>query len=47
MAQHEDMLELLHNARLEVIENAGHFDPLEQAETVTHIVADFLTGSQT
>lgn len=46
VSQHEDMLELLPDARLEIIEEAGHFAPLEQAETVTHLVADFLAGSQ-
>jgi pimeloyl-ACP methyl ester carboxylesterase len=42
VAQHEEMLALLPDARLEVVENAGHFAPLEQPETVARLVADFL-----
>lgn len=42
VSQHEDMLNFLPDARFEVIENAGHFSPLEQPETVSKIVADFL-----
>jgi len=42
VSQHEDMLRLLPDARLEAIENAGPFAPLEQAEIVAKPVADFL-----
>ncbi|MCB1329234.1 MAG: alpha/beta fold hydrolase, partial [Maritimibacter sp.] len=41
-AQHEDMLALLPDARLEIIEDAGHFAPVEQPETVAAFVAGFL-----
>lgn len=43
VSQHEDMLRLLPQARLEVIENAGHFAPLEQPDTVASLLADFLS----
>lgn len=42
VTQHEEMLALLPDARLEVVENAGHFAPVEQPETVARLVADFL-----
>jgi pimeloyl-ACP methyl ester carboxylesterase len=42
VSQHEDMLALLPNAQLEIIENAGHFAPLEQPALVAELVADFL-----
>lgn len=42
VSQHEDMLNLLPNARLEVIENAGHFAPVEGGEVVAKLIADFL-----
>lgn len=40
--QHEDMLKLLPNARLEVIENAGHFAPVEQPAAVADVLVPFL-----
>jgi len=43
VAQHEAMLELLPDARLEIIENAGHFAPLEQPEAVARLLAGFLS----
>jgi len=43
IAQHEDMLRLLPNARLEIIADAGHFAPVEQPEKVARILAEFLT----
>ena len=43
IAQHEDMLRLLPNARLEVIADAGHFAPVEQPEKVARLLAEFLT----
>jgi len=42
VSQHEDMLQLLPNARLEIIENAGHFAPVEQADGVAQLVSEFL-----
>jgi pimeloyl-ACP methyl ester carboxylesterase len=42
VSQHEDMLSLLPNARLEVIENAGHFAPVEQGAVVANLIAEFL-----
>jgi pimeloyl-ACP methyl ester carboxylesterase len=44
VAQHEMMLSLLPEARLEVIDNAGHFAPVEQPDEVAGLVADFLGG---
>ena len=43
VSQHQDMLNLLPNARLEIIEDAGHFSPLEQPETVSRILAEFMS----
>ena len=46
VSQHEDMLRLLPNATLEVVDNAGHFAPLEQPDVVTeHLVRFFMAGS--
>ena len=42
VSQHQDMLNLLPDARLEIIENAGHFAPLEQPDTVTRLLSEFL-----
>lgn len=42
VSQHEDMLNILPNARLEAIEDAGHFSPLEQPEAVSKILVEFL-----
>ena len=42
VSQHEDMLRLLPDARLEIIEDAGHFAPLEQPDDVAALLADFL-----
>lgn len=44
VAQHQDMLALLPNARLEIIENAGHFAPVEQPEAVADLLVPFLRG---
>lgn len=44
VSQHEDMIALLPNARLEVIENAGHFAPVEQPDAVADILVPFLQG---
>jgi len=43
ISQHQDMLNLLPDARLEIIEDAGHFAPFEQPEAVARSLADFLT----
>jgi pimeloyl-ACP methyl ester carboxylesterase len=45
ISQHEDMLHLLPDARLEIIEDAGHFALVEQGEEVARIVAKFLTAT--
>lgn len=42
VSQHEDMLGLLPDARLEIIENAGHFAPVEQPDAVADLLAGFL-----
>jgi len=42
VSQHEDMLRLLPNAILEVIDNAGHFAPVEQADEVAELLVNFL-----
>ena len=44
VAQHEEMLTLLPDARLDVIEDAGHFAPVEQPEAVAAVLIPFLTG---
>lgn len=44
LAQHEDMLHLLPDARLEIVEGAGHFAPVEQPQAVADLVAPFLAG---
>lgn len=41
VSQHEDMKDLLPNARLEIIEDAGHFAPVEKPEKVTDFIEDF------
>lgn len=42
VSQHEDMLALIPNARLEIIEDAGHFSPLEQPVVVSNLLQSFL-----
>lgn len=42
VSQHEDMLALLPDARLVVIENAGHFAPVEQPEATADVLVPFL-----
>lgn len=42
VSQHQDMLALLPDARLEIVENAGHFAPLEQPDAVAALLAGFL-----
>jgi pimeloyl-ACP methyl ester carboxylesterase len=43
LSQHEDMLDLLPNARLVVIEDAGHFALIERPEATTAELVPFLT----
>lgn len=42
VSQHEDMQKLLPHSTLEIIEDAGHFAPLEQPERVCRVVECFL-----
>ena len=42
VVQHQDMLELLDNARLEIVDDAGHFSLVEQPEKVAEFAARFL-----
>ena len=44
VAQHEEMARLIPQARLEIIENAGHFAPVEQPDAVADILVPFLEG---
>lgn len=44
VAQHQDMLALLPDARLEIIEGAGHFAPVERPEAVADHLVPFLRG---
>jgi len=41
VSQHEDMQDLLPNAHLEIIEDAGHFAPVERPKKVTDLIEDF------
>lgn len=41
VAQHQDIARLCPQARLEVVENAGHFAPVEQPATVAGLLADW------
>lgn len=41
VSQHEDMQDLLPNARLEIIEDAGHFAPVERPKKVTDLIEAF------
>jgi pimeloyl-ACP methyl ester carboxylesterase len=43
VSQHEDMLALLPDARLVVIEDAGHFAPVERPEATATALVPFLT----
>lgn len=40
--QHEDLCALLPDARLEIIEDAGHFAPVEQPDAVAAVLVPFL-----
>lgn len=41
VAQHQDIARLCPQARLEIVENAGHFAPVEQPATVARLLADW------
>ena len=41
VSQHEDMLRLMPDARLEIVEDAGHFAPVEQPGTVAALLASW------
>ena len=41
VSQHEDMLKLLPDGKLEVVENAGHFSLVEQPDAVASLIADW------
>lgn len=43
VAQHEEIAALLRNAELAVIEEAGHFAPVERPEEVAGLIADWLS----
>lgn len=43
IAQHEDIARLCPQARLEIIEDAGHFAPVEQPAAVAKLLADWVT----
>jgi protocatechuate 4,5-dioxygenase alpha subunit len=44
IAQHEDIRALCPQARLEIIEDAGHFAPVEQPEVVAVLLANWARG---
>lgn len=44
IAQHEDIARLCPQARLEIIEDAGHFAPVEQPATVAALLTDWARG---
>ncbi len=46
IAQHEAMLALLPDARLAIIEDAGHFAPVEQPDAVAEILIPFLSPNR-
>ena len=42
VAQHEDFAKLIPNAKMVVIEDSGHFTPVEQPEALTAILRDMM-----
>lgn len=42
--QHEEMVKLIPDVRLEIIEEAGHFAPVERPNEVTDLLVPFLKG---
>lgn len=44
ITQHEDIRALCPQARLEIIENAGHFAPVEQPDSVARLLAEWARG---
>ena len=44
VAQHQEIAEMMPNARLAVIEDAGHFAPIEQPRVVSRLVQAWIDG---
>ena len=44
VSQHEDIAEMIPNAKLVIFEDAGHFAPFERPEIVTAALAEWLSG---
>lgn len=44
VSQHEDIARLCPQARLAIIEDAGHFAPVEQPQAVARLLADWVDG---
>lgn len=44
IAQHQDIARICPQARLEVVENAGHFAPVEQPDIVAQLLANWAQG---
>ena len=44
IAQHQDIARICPQARLEIIENAGHFAPVEQPDIVAQVLANWAQG---
>lgn len=44
IAQHEEIARLCPQARLEIVEDAGHFAPVEQSATVAALLAEWARG---
>lgn len=42
LAQHEDMVERIHNAELAIIEDAGHFAPVEKPAEVAAVIRSWM-----
>lgn len=42
VSQHEEMLTLLPNAKLEIIEDAGHFAPVEKPDECSELCVEFI-----
>ena len=45
--QHEDIAKLIPGAKLVVIEDSGHFTPVEQPEALTAILRDMMAMNAT
>lgn len=44
VAQHQEIARICPQARLEIVEDAGHFAPVEQPEVVAGLLADWVRG---